>query len=263
MHYRSVFLVAGTHPGWHDLARVLQSLPQVRVVGQAQAAQDTLRGVVACRPDAVIAPALLQGQSSLPLLRALREADAERTLVVIAERGELSDLVSLLELRVGGYLIWSELSEDMLTHCLAVALTGVADAFSRQVLCATTPIRPIGMPSLSIAPADCAGRQEGYSSLTVRERQVVQLLVGGRSTLEVAAELRISRRTMQFHLTNVMAKLGVRSRTEVVAALADSFSRGEMGERVGRHAPMSRPASRSYSAPLLESGRKRLRFSAG
>jgi DNA-binding CsgD family transcriptional regulator len=56
--------------------------------------------------------------------------------------------------------------------------------------------------------------------LTPRERQVAELLVGGRSTDEIAAALHISRHTLRDHVKAIFAKVGVSSRPELTAALA-------------------------------------------
>lgn len=71
----------------------------------------------------------------------------------------------------------------------------------------------IELPIATSAPAV----QESPSLLTPRETEVVRLLVDGKTNPEIAAELFISERTVQSHVANVMAKLGVNSRTAVAA----------------------------------------------
>jgi predicted ATPase/DNA-binding CsgD family transcriptional regulator len=70
-----------------------------------------------------------------------------------------------------------------------------------------------------LAPADATPRasREEPSLLTPRETEVVRLLVEGKTNPEIAAELFISERTVQSHVANIMAKLGVSSRTAVAA----------------------------------------------
>jgi DNA-binding NarL/FixJ family response regulator len=53
--------------------------------------------------------------------------------------------------------------------------------------------------------------------LTPRETEVARLLVDGKTNPEIAADLFISERTVQSHVANIMAKLGVNSRTAVAA----------------------------------------------
>ena len=69
-----------------------------------------------------------------------------------------------------------------------------------------------------VLPAPGPGAEPSAPSLlTRRESEVAQLLVGGKTNPEIATELFISERTVQSHVANIMAKLGVNSRTAVVA----------------------------------------------
>ena len=63
----------------------------------------------------------------------------------------------------------------------------------------------------------------GPGALTSRELEVVQLAVEGLATREIGERLFIGRRTVETHLTNAYAKLGVRSRVELVR-IADQFT---------------------------------------
>ena len=55
----------------------------------------------------------------------------------------------------------------------------------------------------------------GLEALTAREREIAELVAAGRTNREVAAQLVLSERTIEAHLRNVYAKLGVRSRVEL------------------------------------------------
>jgi DNA-binding CsgD family transcriptional regulator len=61
----------------------------------------------------------------------------------------------------------------------------------------------------------------GPESLTPSERRVCELAAAGRSNPQIAAELFLSRRTVEFHLRGAFRKLGVGSRDELAAALRD------------------------------------------
>jgi DNA-binding CsgD family transcriptional regulator len=65
--------------------------------------------------------------------------------------------------------------------------------------------------------ADAAQR----GSLTAREREIAGLVAGGRSNKQVASALFLSEKTVEANLSRIYAKLGVRSRTELSAVLAE------------------------------------------
>ena len=71
-----------------------------------------------------------------------------------------------------------------------------------------------------VAPRPPArGDGEGLAGLTGREREIAVLVHDGRMNREIAAELFLSEKTVETHLRNIFAKLGVASRTEVAAAV--------------------------------------------
>ena len=63
-----------------------------------------------------------------------------------------------------------------------------------------------------------------FPELTAREREILDLLADGRSNAEIASALFLSPKTIEYHLRNVYAKLGVRSRTELATTLAQRVS---------------------------------------
>jgi DNA-binding CsgD family transcriptional regulator len=73
---------------------------------------------------------------------------------------------------------------------------------------------------------DESGFADGLEELTPHELRVALAVAGGRSNPEVAAELYVTRKTVEYHLTRVFRKLGVASRAELVRLLADRASGG-------------------------------------
>jgi DNA-binding NarL/FixJ family response regulator len=75
-------------------------------------------------------------------------------------------------------------------------------------------LRSLGV-SVRVA-ADAAGRR-GFDMLSRREREVVPLLAAGLSNAEIAKQLFITPKTVEHHVTNILGRLGLRTRTEVAA----------------------------------------------
>jgi DNA-binding CsgD family transcriptional regulator len=98
----------------------------------------------------------------------------------------------------------------------------------RRLSDARSGFERLGAP-LWIAKADSelariGGRAPAPRGLTVSERRIVDLVAAGRSNPEVAAELFMSRRTVEDHLSKIYRKLGVRSRTELAHRVASELN---------------------------------------
>jgi DNA-binding CsgD family transcriptional regulator len=78
---------------------------------------------------------------------------------------------------------------------------------------------PLGAAQTQLELARIGGRSPSRGVLTASERRVAELVAAGRSNKEIAAELVVSQRTVEAHLTRAYAKLGVRSRTELARLL--------------------------------------------
>lgn len=80
---------------------------------------------------------------------------------------------------------------------------------------------------LPVATFDEEAAMDGLARLSPGEVRVVQLVVSGHSNPEVAELLGLSLQTVKFHLTNVYAKLGIKTRTQLVAAVVNGSTRAE------------------------------------
>ncbi len=95
-------------------------------------------------------------------------------------------------------------------------------------LIAEQELRRLGVRTWRRGPA--AGSSGNLATLTDREREVATLLASGSSNPEIAAELFLSRKTVERHVSNVLAKLGARNRTEVAALVGagDGLPRSQL-----------------------------------
>lgn len=169
-----------------------------------------------------------------------------RTAAAIAMAEAHDDAaVSILEGYAGGLeraglledLLWARLD---LGRCLARMDRGRAvEAFttaaelaegigaSSQGRLASQALRRLGVRAWRRGRAPGG---DGLGSLSDREREVVRLVADGGSNREVAEALLVSPKTIERHLTNILAKLGLRNRTELTALVRSSAVRGSPDE---------------------------------
>jgi DNA-binding NarL/FixJ family response regulator len=85
---------------------------------------------------------------------------------------------------------------------------------------ATRALRELGVRAWRRGPTERT--TDGLADLSQRERDVAGLVAGGATNVEVAASLAISPRTVEHHISNILAKLGARNRTELAARVRGS-----------------------------------------
>ncbi|HEX6021663.1 MAG TPA: LuxR C-terminal-related transcriptional regulator, partial [Solirubrobacter sp.] len=199
------------------VARAELALGRPKVAAQRlEEAEEALRGIPASIPRAnvLVARALLEGDP-------VKAAELAQQAV---ERAAYAPLIA---------------AEARLIQGRALARAGRREEAIEALTDARTELGVIGAHRLRDEAAQelrrlgrtVAGRQRraaggtGLDALSGREREVAELVARGHSNREIAAELFLSEKTVEGHLTNVFAKLGVSSRAAVAAAVAAS-SRG-------------------------------------
>ncbi len=181
--------------------QLLSRSSDIEVVGTAGSGEDGLDLLVRERPDVALVDVNLPGISGLELARSAAQRCPEVRILILSAYDDYAYVVEALEVGVGGYLLKTASAKELLDSVRAVA-DGVL-VLDRAVS-GRLARRP---PSES--------RQSG--DLTPREADVLALLARGRSNKVIAAELGLGVRTVEGHVSSVLAKLGVASRTEAVA----------------------------------------------
>jgi DNA-binding NarL/FixJ family response regulator len=179
-----------------------------KVVGEAANGRDAVERIKELKPDVVVMDLTMPQLNGLEATRQILR-DAPRTAVMILSVNESEDIVhEVLSAGARGFMLKSDAGKDLL-----VAVEGLHQGrpfFSARVADyvlqhyhrrGTAAGEPVPSPS---------------STLTAREREVLQLLVEGQSNKEVASSLGIGVKTAEAHRANLMKKLGVHSMSELV-----------------------------------------------
>lgn len=178
--------------------------------------------------DVIVVEASASDGPSLPY--ALDDPDVP--IVVLGAPDDDRDVIALAELGVLGF-VEREASLDELVACVVSAARGEA-SFPARI--ATTLLR-------RVSSGGTRTRSPDVSSLTVRERQVVQLIAEGLSNKEIATRLGIEVATVKNHVHNILEKLDVNRRFDAVARLRVVESADEMPTPLELARARSRPRS--------------------
>jgi len=207
-------LIADDHPIVRDgLAAVLNTQADFAVVGEAGTGQETLQQFAALRPDILLLDLEMPDMDGVEMLQALqmqREAQPPETagqplrVIVFTAFDTDERILAAIEAGAQGYLLKGAPREELF-HAVRVIHAGGS---LLQPVVASKLLRRVGQG----APADAAPE-----ALTERELDVLHRLGRGLQNKEIASELSITERTVKFHVSSIMGKLGAGNRTEAVS----------------------------------------------
>ena len=194
-------------------AELLERAGGIRVVGQAADGVEAVRLVQTLRPDVLLLDLALPGLDGLEVARRTRATSPSTAVVALTAHDEQAYVLAMLEVGATGYLSKASRGQEVV-HAVRAAAAGET-VFSPTIASSVTQ-RALGV----------GGR---LASLTPRELDVLRAAARGLGNKQIGAELGLSARTVQTHLTSVFAKLGVSSRTEaILLALREGWVRPDL-----------------------------------
>ncbi len=185
---------------------ILESEPDIEVVGQAANGLDGVRLAAELRPDVVCMDVQMPVMDGIEATRRIT-ADGTPTSVLILTTFDRDDfLFETLDAGASGFLLKTAEAEELIE---AVQVLGRGDALlspqvTRRVIERFTAARP--------APV----RGRSVEQLTERECDTLQWLARGLSNAEIAAQMHVSPETVKSHVSSILMKLGLRDRINAV-----------------------------------------------
>ena len=195
-------LIADDHSMVRQGLRMFLELdPELEVVGEASNGDEAVRMARQLRPDVVVMDLVMPGMDGIAATKVIRDDLPETE--VLALTSVLEDALVVGAVRAGaiGYLL-KDLQGDELCRAIKAAAAGQVQ-LARQA--ASRLMQEIRTP-------------EHPETLTERENEVLRLLSQGLSNKEIAHHLALGEKTIKTHVSHILVKLGVQSRTQ--AALA-------------------------------------------
>jgi len=183
---------------------ILQDEAWIDVVGEASNGRQAIEEARRLQPHVILMDMEMPELTGLEATRLLREAGLPAKVLILTMYAEDELVARCLETGAAGYVVKDEPAAQLVYAIKAVSTGG-------------RYLSPVAAGGVIRSSQSGVSRPETrYDSLTGREREVFKLLTDGCSGKEVAVRLKLSVKTVDVHKTNLMRKLGVHDRTELM-----------------------------------------------
>lgn len=192
-------LVVDDHPVVRDgLALVLGTQPDFEVVGEASDGAQAVAKACELQPDVILLDLEMPGVDGLSALHQFRQKAPDVRVIVFTAFDTDERIIKAVQAGAKGYLLKGAPRAELFEAVRVVAAGGSL----LQPVVASKLMRHMSEPA-----AD---------SLTEREMDVLRLMAKGMPNKEIAAALVVTERTVKFHISAILSKLGAGNRTEAV-----------------------------------------------
>ena len=201
-------------------AALLNTQPNFTVLGTAVDGASAVRVCRSVQPDVVLMDVRMPGVDGIEATRQL-SSFSRPPKVLILTTFDLDEYVfDALRAGASGFLL-KDVTAERLFEAVRVVAAGealLAPAVTRRLISEFARLRPQAVAGVS----GVAGRPGALTALTPRETEVLRLVAEGLSNTEIAARLVVTEETVKTHVSRILAKLGLRDRTQAVVAAYES-----------------------------------------
>ncbi len=196
------------------LRSLLESKPDLQVVGDAENGQSAIQQVEAKKPDVVLMDIRMPLMDGVAATQIICQRFTNTKVLVLTTFDDHEYVSRAMQFGAMGYLLKDTPSEELAQAIRAVyrGYTHMGPGLFEKVI-SNSPAK---------LPESPASLPPELSELTPREREVLCLIASGASNREIAALLYISERTVKNHVTSILSRLNLRDRTQA-AIYASSF----------------------------------------
>jgi DNA-binding NarL/FixJ family response regulator len=176
--------------------RILEDAPDITVVGEASDGAEAIRLAAQLHPRLIVMDCALPGMSGLDATRRILQKFPEIAILMLSMHSEDTWVHQALDAGARGYILKSAMDMELVTA-----------------------IRRVVEGEIVLDPQLSRGttlKGERNSGLTVRELEVLKLIVAGKSNKEIATDLDLSANTVAVHRANIMDALGIHKTAELV-----------------------------------------------
>jgi DNA-binding NarL/FixJ family response regulator len=195
-------LIVDDHPVVHEgVAAALNRTSDIRVAGGVESLDAALASIGDIRPDVVLLDVRLQGADGLSAIGSLLQARPGLPIIMFTAYDVDAYVLGAIRAGARGYVLKGAAGAELAS---AIRKVHGGDSYVSPALSATLVDQ-------------IRSRTRGSRLLTPRELMVLQLMAAGQSNKDIADSLTITERTVKFHVTAILNKLGADNRTQAVA----------------------------------------------
>jgi DNA-binding NarL/FixJ family response regulator len=187
------------------LKLLIDSQPDMEVVGEAADGAAAIDQAAALKPDIVVMDVSMPGVNGLLATKTLKQRQPDVSVVVLTRHEDENYVEELLRAGASAYVLKQSAPSEFLKAMRAVASGGIYldPVMSSRVADGLLGARPQAI-------------DETTARITDREAEVLRLVAIGHSNVEIAQRLDISVKTVEVHKMNAMRKLGLTGRVDVI-----------------------------------------------
>ena len=176
--------------------RILEDAPDIEVVGEASDGAEAVKLAAQLRPRLIVMDCALPGMSGLDATRRILSKLPETAILMLSMHSEETWVHQALDAGARGYILKSAVDMELVT---AIRKVVEGEIVLDPQISRTTTLKG-----------------ERNSGLTVRELEVLKLIVAGKSNKEIASDLDLSSNTIAVHRANIMDALGIHKTADLV-----------------------------------------------
>jgi DNA-binding NarL/FixJ family response regulator len=186
------------------ICSLIREYDDIEVIGEAADGNTALQMVKQLLPDLVIMDISMPDMNGIDATRMIRNEHPDIKIIALSMHHDKQFVSEIFRAGASGYLI-KDSAFDELDHAIRIVMSG------------KTYINPqiASLVVESLVSQSSTPTTQSFSLLTEREREVLQLIAEGRSTKQIAYDLRVSSKTVESHRRQVMGKLNIRSVAEL------------------------------------------------
>lgn len=188
------------------LRAILEAQTDIEVLGEATNGDEAVKKAKELQPDIVLMDITMPGTDGIEATKQIRRLNLNVKILVLTMHDSDDYFFSMLQAGASGYFIKGGSSAELVSALRAV--------WRGEVFIYPTLAKKLVHDYLQ--QVRVGQHKESYDGLTNREQEILTLIAEGNSNQQIADRLVLSVTTVQTHRAHIMAKLGLRSRTELI-----------------------------------------------